>query len=92
MTLTEASHQDGHIIIDPDICNGRPVIRGLRITVETVLGFLSAGDTPEEILEQYPMLEAEDVSACLAFATRLMEHLCTRNNERIVSAWKSSEH
>jgi uncharacterized protein (DUF433 family) len=68
MTLTKTSHLDGRITIDPDICNGRPVIRGLRITVETVLGFLSAGDTPEEILQQYPMLESEDIPACLAFA------------------------
>jgi uncharacterized protein (DUF433 family) len=66
MPLTNTSHQDARITIDPDICNGRPVIRGPRITVETVLGFLSAGDTPEEILEQYPMLEAEDIPACLA--------------------------
>ncbi len=61
-------------MIDPDICNGRPVIRGMRITVETVLGYLSAGDTPEEILSQYPSLEPEDISACLAFASRLMKH------------------
>jgi uncharacterized protein (DUF433 family) len=77
MTLITTSHHDGRITIDPDICNGRPVIRGLRITVETVLGFLSAGDTPEEILQQYPMLEAEDIPACLAFATRLMGHRYT---------------
>jgi uncharacterized protein (DUF433 family) len=69
MTLTKSTFHVGRITIDPDVCNGRPVIRGLRITVETVLGFLSAGDTPDEILQQYPMLEAEDIPACLAFAT-----------------------
>ncbi|MBX9926693.1 MAG: DUF433 domain-containing protein, partial [Hyphomicrobiaceae bacterium] len=45
------------ITIDPDICNGRPVIRGMRITAETVLGFLAAGESADEILRQYPMLE-----------------------------------
>ncbi len=60
------------ITIDPDICNGKPVIRGMRITVESILDYLSAGDTPEAILRQYPVLEPEDISACLAFASRLM--------------------
>ena len=62
------------IIIDPDICNGKPVVRGLRITVETILDYLSAGETPEESLRQHPMLQPEDISACLAFASRLMSH------------------
>ena len=59
------------ITIDPDICNGKPVVRGLRITVETILDYLSAGETPEEILRQHPMLEPEDIPACLAFASRI---------------------
>lgn len=62
------------ITIDPDICNGKPVVRGLRITVETILDYLSAGETAEEILRQHPMLEPEDIQACLAFASRLMSH------------------
>lgn len=62
------------ITIDPDVCNGKPVVRGLRITVESILGYLSAGETAEEILRQYPMLEADDIPACLAFASRLMGH------------------
>lgn len=62
------------ITIDPDVCNGKPVIRGLRITVETVLGHLSAGDSAEDILAAFPMLEPEDVTACLAFASKLMGH------------------
>jgi uncharacterized protein (DUF433 family) len=60
------------ITIDPDICNGKPIIRGMRITAETILGFLAAGESHEEILRQYPMLEREDIQACLAFASRLM--------------------
>lgn len=60
------------ITLDPDLCNGRPTIRGKRITVQTILEFLSAGESREEILRQYPSFEAEDVDACLAFAVALM--------------------
>ena len=62
------------ISIDHDICNGKPAVRGLRITVEAILDLLSAGETPAEILRQHPMLEPEDIPACLAFASRLMSH------------------
>jgi uncharacterized protein (DUF433 family) len=62
------------VTIDPDVCNGKPVIRGMRITVESILDYLSAGETPETILREYPMLEREDIAACLAFASRLMRH------------------
>jgi uncharacterized protein (DUF433 family) len=64
----------GRIIIDPDICNGKPSIRGKRIAVQTILEFLSAGEKPEEILKQYPSLEAEDIHASLVFACKLMNH------------------
>lgn len=60
------------ITIIPDVCNGKPTIRGLRITVETVLGFLAAGDSAEEILAAYPFLEREDIAACLRFASHVM--------------------
>jgi uncharacterized protein (DUF433 family) len=52
------------IAINPDICNGRPVIRGTRMTVQTVLEFLGAGDSIEQVLEEYPSLTREDVLAC----------------------------
>ncbi|AEI48262.1 DUF433 domain-containing protein [Runella slithyformis] len=61
------------IAIDPDICNGRPIIRGMRITVQTILEFLFAGTPREELLHQYPMLESEDIDACQQFAIKLME-------------------
>jgi uncharacterized protein (DUF433 family) len=64
----------GRITIDPAICNGKPTIRGKRITVQTILEFLSAGENREEILRQYPSLEPEDIDACLDFATKLMSH------------------
>ena len=55
------------ITIDPDFCNGKPIIRGKRITVSTILGFLSAGDTREAILYEYPSLVDEDIDACLNY-------------------------
>jgi len=60
------------IIIDDRICNGKPIIRGKRITVQTILEYLSAGDKPEDILKQYPTLEMADIKACLKFAATLM--------------------
>ncbi len=60
------------ITIDDNICNGKPTIRGKRITVQTVLEFISAGESHEEILKQYPSLEEEDIIACLNFASSLM--------------------
>lgn len=62
------------ITIDEKICNGKPTIRGKRITVNTILEFLSAGDSSEEILRQYPSLEREDINACLQFAAHLMNN------------------
>lgn len=62
----------GRIVIDPEICNGKPTIRGKRISVQTVLEFLAAGDTEADILAQYPSLEPEDIKACLTCAARLM--------------------
>ncbi len=59
------------IIVDPAICNGLPIVRGTRITVETVLGYLSAGDSVDEILAEHPDLQREDITACLAFGSRL---------------------
>ena len=56
------------ITVNPERCNGRPTIRGTRLTVQTVLEFLAAGDTPEEILEDYEYLEPADIEACRQFA------------------------
>ena len=60
------------IEIHPDICNGRPVIAGTRILVQTIMEFLGAGDSVDEVLEAYPSLEKEDVYACVQFAAKLM--------------------
>ena len=60
------------ITVSPDVCNGRPVVRGTRIAVQTVLEFLAAGDSIEDVLEEYPSLSREDVQACLDYASRVM--------------------
>lgn len=60
------------ITIQPDVCNGRPVVRGTRITVQTVLEFLAAGDSVEDVLEEYPTLTRPDVQACLNYASRVI--------------------
>jgi uncharacterized protein (DUF433 family) len=65
------------ITIDAEVCNGKPTIRGKRITVQTILEFLTAGDTPQDILTQYPSLEMADIYACLQFATALVSHRYT---------------
>jgi len=74
MNSLKLSYLDGRITIDPDLCNGKPTIRGKRITVQTIVEFLSAGESEEEILNQYPSLEKDDINACLTFASKLMGH------------------
>jgi len=56
------------ITIDPNICHGKPIIRGLRYPVENMLELLAAGMTIDELLEDYPDLQKEDFLACLAHA------------------------
>lgn len=58
------------ITLLPDVCNGKPTIRGMRITVQTILQFPSQGDSVEDILSAYPFLEKEDVQACVALAIK----------------------
>ena len=60
------------IVIDPQICNGRPVIAGTRITVQTILEFLGADDSIEDVLAAYPTLTREDILAALRYSSRLM--------------------
>jgi len=58
------------ITTNPDIFGGKPIIRGKRLAVEHVLADLAAGQTPETILASFPFLEADDIQACLLFASR----------------------
>ncbi len=59
------------ITINPEICHGKPSIRNMRYPVELILDLLSAGMTNQEILNDYPAIEIDDIRACLAFASRL---------------------
>ena len=58
------------ITIDPEICHGKPCIRGLRYPVVSMLEYLAGGDTAEDLLREFPDLEPEDIQACLTFAAR----------------------
>lgn len=62
------------ISFDPEIFGGKPIIRGRRLAVEHVLDMLAAGDDTATLLKGYPWLEAEDVQACLAYASMLARH------------------
>jgi uncharacterized protein (DUF433 family) len=62
------------ITVDPEQCGGRPCIRGMRVRVIDVLELLAVGETPEQILADYPYLEREDISAALAYAARRLDH------------------
>ncbi len=60
------------ITCDPNILTGKPIVRGLRLSVEQILDLLSQGASAEELLQDYPMLEREDILACLAYAKKLV--------------------
>jgi uncharacterized protein (DUF433 family) len=62
------------ISIDPDRCGGRPCIRGLRIRVIDILDLLAAGLNQDEILEELPDLEKEDILAALKYASQKLDH------------------
>jgi uncharacterized protein (DUF433 family) len=62
------------ITFEPQRCGGRPCIRGLRIRVKDVLDLLAAGAERDEILRNYPLLEAEDIVAALEYAARQSDH------------------
>ena len=61
------------ITLDPDVMGGKACIRGLRVTVGTVLGLLAAGRSPDEIIDAYPCLEREDIDEALAYAAWRVE-------------------
>ncbi|MCA9442110.1 MAG: DUF433 domain-containing protein [Candidatus Omnitrophica bacterium] len=61
------------ITFNPEVMGGKACIRGLRVTVGTVIGLLASGRTREEILEAYPYLVGEDIDQCLAYAAWRLE-------------------
>jgi uncharacterized protein (DUF433 family) len=69
----ERSSLLNRITIDPAICHGKPVIRSLRYPVESILEYLAAGDTIDDILTEFSDLEPEDILACLAYAAQAIK-------------------
>lgn len=59
---------------NPEIFNGKPIIRGMRIRVQDILEMLASGMKEEEILQDFPYLESEDIKACLLYAALKMNH------------------
>ena len=62
------------VTIDPHICHGQACIKGTRIPVHQIVRMLANGDAIEELLEEYPSLEREDILACLDYAASLADH------------------
>jgi uncharacterized protein (DUF433 family) len=62
------------ITVNPEVCGGRPCIRGLRVRVLDILDMLAGGATRAEILKDFPYLEDEDITAALEFASRATDH------------------
>ncbi len=60
---------------DPEVMGGRPCIRGLRVTVGTIVGLMACGHSPEEILRAYPYLERDDIQAALAYVAWRSEEI-----------------
>ncbi|MHC4133421.1 MAG: DUF433 domain-containing protein [Planctomycetota bacterium] len=69
--MTEVAER---ITVDPGQCGGRPCVRGMRIRVTDVLDLLANGLSTEQVLEELPDLEAEDIRACLRFASKSLNH------------------
>lgn len=63
------------ITFNPEIMGGKPCIRGMRVTVGTIVGLMAAGHTPEDILKAYPYLESEDIYEALAYAAWRVEEI-----------------
>ena len=61
------------IVLQPDVMVGKPVIKGTRLTVDYILGLLAAGETVDEILQEYGGLTPIDIQACLLFAKRSLQ-------------------
>jgi uncharacterized protein (DUF433 family) len=61
------------ITLDPGVCHGKPTIRGLRYPVEVILEYLAGGDSFQDVLEEFPDLEREDLQACIQFAAQSLK-------------------
>ncbi|MEO6037066.1 MAG: DUF433 domain-containing protein [Saprospiraceae bacterium] len=73
MSISKGAALLGRITLNPDICHGKPTIRHMRYPVTMILDLLAAGMTSDEIIEDYPAIEPEDIQACLLYASRLSD-------------------
>ncbi len=64
---------DTRVEINPNICHGKPVIKGTRVLVSNILGALGAGDSIEEIIEDYPNITRDDIFEALTFSSKLAQ-------------------
>ena len=60
------------ITVDPEICHGKPCVRGLRYPVETILEYLAGGDTVDDLLAEFRDLEREDIRACYEYSRKML--------------------
>jgi uncharacterized protein (DUF433 family) len=74
MQQSDLFNMNPRICIDPAVCHGKPVIRGSRFLVSTLLGALAGGDSVETILADYPSISREDIAAALEFASDLSDY------------------
>jgi uncharacterized protein (DUF433 family) len=63
-----------HIVINPAVCGGRPIVAGTRMRVTDILAMLAGGTSESEILADFPTISAEDIRACLAYAAEAVDH------------------
>jgi len=74
------------ITIDPNICHGKPVIRGLRYPVESMLEYLAAGESIDDVLAEFPDLERDDLLSCSGFAGQSDDHSSEQSRHRYESS------
>lgn len=67
------SNLQDHIVLDPALLQGKPVVRGTRLSVEFVVGLFAQGWTQQQVLENYPNLTAEDLRACMLYAQQRLQ-------------------
>jgi uncharacterized protein (DUF433 family) len=71
--IEEAKTMDERIVVDPHICSGKPTIRGTRIMVKNILGMVAGGYTRAQILDAYPEITPDDVTAALEYASHVVD-------------------
>lgn len=82
--MVERENWQGRVVSDPDILGGKPCIKGTRISVELILGWLAASWSFEQLVEAYPHVTREDILAALAFAAEMM------HDEKYLAAHKAA--